>query len=57
MKKAFDTTEHKAIFKAFKTTGINEMYVTILEDTYTEATAIVHAGNATTAAIFAATVR
>ena len=40
--KAFDSIEHKAIFKASKSLGINEIYITILEDTYTGATARVH---------------
>ena len=40
--KAFDSIEHKAIFKALRSIGINETYITILEDTYTGATARVH---------------
>ena len=40
--KAFDSIEHKAIFKALRSTGIHETYITILEDTYTGATARVH---------------
>ena len=41
-KKAFDSLEHKAIFKALRSIGINETYITILEDTYTGATARLH---------------
>ena len=33
--KAFDSIEHKAIFKALRSIGINETYITILGDTYT----------------------
>ena len=33
--KAFDSIEHKTIFKALRSIGINETYITILEDTYT----------------------
>ena len=41
--KAFESIEHKAIFKALRSIGINETYyITILEDTYTCATAGVH---------------
>ena len=36
--KAFDSIEHEATFKALRSTGINETYITILEDTYTGAT-------------------
>ena len=39
---AFDSIEHKAIFKALRSIGINETYITILEDTYTGATARIH---------------
>ena len=39
---AFDSMEHKAIFKALRSIGINETYITILEDTYTGPTARVH---------------
>ena len=35
---ASDSIEHKAIFKALRSIGINETYITILEDTYTGAT-------------------
>ena len=40
--KVFDSIEHKAIFKALRSIGINETYITILEDTYIGATARVH---------------
>ena len=40
--KAFHSIEHKAIFKALRSIRINETYITILEDTYTGATARVH---------------
>ena len=30
--KAFDSIEHEAILKALRKTGINETYITILED-------------------------
>ena len=40
--KAFDSIEHKAIFKALRSIGINEINITILEDTYTGATPRVH---------------
>ena len=42
---ALDSVEHEAIFKALKSIGINETYFTILEDTYTGATARVHIDN------------
>ena len=32
--KAFDSIEHEAIFKALRSIGINETYITILEDIY-----------------------
>ena len=38
--KAFDSIEHEAIIRALRSVGINETYITILEDTYTGATAI-----------------
>ena len=41
-KKAFDSTEHETIFKALRSKGINETYITILEDIYASATATVH---------------
>ena len=40
--KAFDFIEHKAIFKALRSIGMDETYITILADTYTGATARVH---------------
>ena len=40
--KAFDSIEHEVIFKVLRSTGINETFITILEDTYTGATARVH---------------
>ena len=43
--KAFDSIEHEAIFKALRSIGINEIYITILEDIYTGATARVHVDN------------
>ena len=44
--KAFDSIEHNSIFKALRSIGINETYITILEDTsYTGATARVHVNN------------
>ena len=43
--KAFDSIEHEAISKALRSTGINETFITILEDTYTRATARVHMDN------------
>ena len=46
----FDSIEHKEIFKALRTIGINETSITIqpftiLEDIYTEAAASVHMNN------------
>ena len=43
--KAFNSIEHEAILKALRTTGINETYITILEDIYTGATTRVHRDN------------
>ena len=40
--KAFDSIEHEAVFKALRSIGINETYITILEDTYTGPTTRVH---------------
>ena len=40
--KAFDSIEHESIFRAQRSIGINETYITILEDTYTGATPRVH---------------
>ena len=41
-KKAFDSTELETIFKALRLIGINETFITILEDIYAGATATVH---------------
>ena len=43
--KAFNSIEHEVIFKALRTTGIKETYITILEDIYTGTTARVHTDN------------
>ena len=43
--KAFDSIEHEAILRALTSIGINETYITILEDIYTGATAQVHIDN------------
>ncbi|GFN75298.1 endonuclease-reverse transcriptase [Plakobranchus ocellatus] len=40
--KAFDSVEHFAIFDALRKININETYVTILENTYRNASARVH---------------
>ena len=40
--KAFDSVEHAIIFKALRNIGINETYINIIEDIYTDATAKVH---------------
>ena len=37
--KAFDSVEHAIIFKALRNIGINETYINIIEDIYTDATA------------------
>ena len=42
---AFYSIEHEAIFKALRSIDINEIYITILEDSYTDATASVHMNN------------
>ena len=44
-KKAFDNKGHEAIFKALRSIGINETFITILGDTRTGATARVHMDN------------
>ena len=36
--KAFDSIEHEAVFKALRTIGMNETYLTILEDVYCNCT-------------------
>ena len=46
--KAFDSTEHEAIFKALITIGINETYITIIEEIYTGVTARVYMDNEVT---------
>ena len=43
--KAVDYIEHEAIFKALRSISINEPCITILEDTYTDATAGGHMDN------------
>ena len=40
--KAFDSVEHSDLFLALRKIGINEGYVQILEDIYTDATARIH---------------
>ena len=40
--KAFDSVEHEVIFQALRNIGINESYINIIEDIYTEAKARVH---------------
>ena len=40
--KAFDSVEHQDLFLALRKIGINEGYVQILEDIYTNATAKFH---------------
>ncbi len=40
--KAFDTVEHKDLFIALRKTGINENYICLLEDIYTNATSKIH---------------
>ena len=39
--KAFDIIEHEVVFKPLRSIGVNETYITILEDAYTGATGIV----------------
>ena len=43
--KAFDSVEHKDLFTALRKVGINEGYVQLLEDIYTDATAKIHIEN------------
>ena len=43
--KAFDSVEHKDLFTALRKVGINEGYVQLLEDIYTDATAKFHIEN------------
>ena len=40
--KPFDLVEHEVIFQALRNIGINESYINIIEDTYTEAKDRVH---------------
>ena len=40
--KAFDTGEHEAILKALQNIGVNENYISIIKDIYTDATARFH---------------
>ncbi|XP_072016971.1 uncharacterized protein [Amphiura filiformis] len=40
--KAFDSVEHQDLFQALREIGINEGYVCILEDIYTDATSRIH---------------
>ena len=40
--KAFDTVEHFTIFEALRKININETYINILQNIYTQATAMVH---------------
>ena len=44
-RKAFESIEHEAIFKVLRSIGINETYITILENIYTGASARVHMDN------------
>ncbi len=43
--KAFDSVEHADLFRALRKTGVNEGYVQIIEDIYTDATATIHLDN------------
>ena len=43
--KAFDSIEHAELFIALRKTGVNETYVKILEDIYTNAIATIHLDN------------
>ena len=40
--KVFDTVEHFAIFEALRKTNINETYISILQNIYSQATARIH---------------
>ena len=40
--KAFDSVEHEAILKALQNIGLNENYISIIKDIYTDATARIH---------------
>ena len=43
--KAFDSVEHKDLFTALRKVGLNEGYIQLLEDMYTDATAKIHIEN------------
>ena len=43
--KAFDSVEHEDLFTALRKVGVNEGYVKLLEDIYTNATAKIHIEN------------
>ena len=43
--KAFDSVEHTDLFTALRNIGVGEIYVQILEDIYTNATATIHLEN------------
>ena len=43
--KAFDSIEHPAMFRALRNIGINETYINLLEDIYSDATAKIHLDN------------
>ena len=40
--KAFDSVEHEAILKALQNIAVNENYISIIKDIYTDATARIH---------------
>ena len=40
--KAFDSVEHEAILKALQNSGVNENYISIIKDIYTDATSRIH---------------
>ena len=42
LEKAFDTVEHFAIFEALRKTNINETYINILQNKYSQAAARIH---------------
>ena len=37
--KAFDSIQHRAVFEALRTHGVQEKYINIIKETYTEGTA------------------
>ena len=41
-RKPFDTAEHLAIFEALRKTNINETYINIIQNIYSQATARIH---------------